>query len=87
MVMGLLGVASSAASLVAAKGASPPTAEIPAVGEPVSKAPGATVRMGNKEAENTDSNSPDDVNPFVYKRVAAPTIGGVGTAASARNSI
>lgn len=84
---GLMAVAGGASSVIAAKGAAAPDVEMPATEAPATKAPGAIVRLGNKESSNKDANSPDEVNPFVYKRVAASTLGGLGTAASTRNAL
>jgi hypothetical protein len=83
LILGMVSIASSAAGAMAAAGQKtpePPAAETPAIAAPTSRNPGATVRLGNSEADikNTDSTQPNAVTPVAETRVAASSLGNLG---------
>lgn len=78
LTIGLIsGVASLGASLAAPKPASPPP--IPAAAPDNPRAPGATVRVGDGQNDNTSDNSNTaTVTPQTEKRVFGKPVGGLG---------
>ena len=74
----LLGLGGTAASLMQ-QPATPPKAETPAAPAPTSRAPGATVRLGNSDDDilNTTTNDPSR-KTFTEKRTSGNALGNLG---------
>ena len=66
-------------SAVTQKTPEPPKAETPAIAAPTSRAPGATVRLGNNSNDitNGDTNDPSK-DKFTEKRAAGNALGNLG---------
>lgn len=74
LVMGGLG----AASAVTQKTPEPPKIETPAIAAPTSRAPGATVRLGNSDTDITNTDTSDGTPGFAAKRKSAKSLGSLG---------
>lgn len=59
----------------------PPKVETPAIAAPTSRTPGATVRLGNGDADITNDLNPDNntaTGGFVEQRVSGNSLGNLG---------